>query len=140
MDEIVYTFEGPDDARSYLREIGLLWSVWVVGLVAILLTHGGILILSSIGVIVTLLTLARPLLARTEKLVPVNSREGNAAQAALRGGTTRDRVLRELAYGSEPVRAALDTAGLSQRWLIARHAVVAVTILGLVFVLFGSLS
>jgi hypothetical protein len=137
LDEIVYTFDGPQDARTYLRQVGLLWLVWVVGLAVILVTSGTPLILWSLGLMATLLLLARPLLARTESLVPVNARGGNAALSALRGGTTRDRVLRDLAYGSAPVRAALAAAGLSNRWLVARHVVVAVTILGLLYVLFG---
>ena len=137
MDEIAYTFDGPQDARTYLREVGLLWLVWVLGLGVILVTSGLPLILVSLGVLATVLLLARPLLSRSESLVPVNAREDKAALSALRGGTTRDRVLRELAYGSEPVRAALAAAGLSKRWLVARHVVVAATILGLVYVLFG---
>ncbi|MDX2342675.1 MAG: hypothetical protein QNL12_02505 [Acidimicrobiia bacterium] len=140
MNEIVYTFAGPHDARTYLRRVAILWSVWVVGLVVILLTHGVSLIFWSIGVLATIVLLARPLLTRAEALVPVNAREGNAALSALRGGTTRDRALRELAYGSEPVRAALDAAGLSRRWLFARHIVVAITLLGLVYVLFAPRS
>lgn len=136
LDEIEYTFVGPHDARTYLREVGVLWVVWVVGLFAILTTHGATLIIWSVGVVVALLFLARPLLTRTENLVPVNKREGSAAHVALRGGTTRDRVLRELAYGSRPVRAALDAAGLSRNWLVVRHFVIAATMLGLLSVLF----
>ncbi|MCP4305892.1 MAG: hypothetical protein GY926_08055 [bacterium] len=137
MEDIAYTFDGPEDARTYLRQVGLLWLVWVVGLTVVLVTSGPPLIWVSIGLIATLLLLARPLLTRSESLVPANAQEDNAAVSALRGGTTRDRVLRELAYGSKPVRAALASAGMSEKWLIARHFVVAATLLGLVYVLFG---
>jgi len=137
LNEIAYTFDGAQDARIYLREIGVLWSVWVIGMVVILLTHGGTLILWSVAVMVALMFLARPLLSRAEKLVPMNKREGNAADVVLRGGTTRDRALRDLAYGSEPMRVALVSAGFSERWLLTRHFVIAVTILGLVFAILG---
>lgn len=135
MNEIEYTFSGPDDARTYLREVARLWTVWVMGLVAVLLSHGLALVALSVGLIATLILLARPLLPRTEVLVPVNSKEGGAVESALRGGTTRDRVLRELAYGSAPVRAALETAGLSPRWIAARHLTIAITLLAFVVVI-----
>jgi hypothetical protein len=135
LDEIEYTFNGPDDARAYLREVGLLWSVWVLGLIAVLVTHGFALVLVAVGLLAILIRLARPLLPRTEGLVPVNTKEGGVLDSALRGGTTRDRVLRELAYGTTPIRAALDAAGLSPRWIGARHLVIAVTLFAFVGVL-----
>jgi hypothetical protein len=134
LDEIEYRFSDALDARAYLRDIGRLWAVWMVGLAVILLSHGTLLIVASISVLVGLIVLARPLLPRTEALVPVNKREGGAARAALRGGTTRDRVLRDLAYGDKPMRAALATAELNSWWVAARHGVVAATLLAFVFV------
>jgi hypothetical protein len=138
--EIEYTFSSRRDAREYLREVALLWVVWVVGLVVILLVQGTLLVVTSLVVLVALGVLARPLLPRTEALVPVNKREGGAARAALRGGTTRDRVLRDLAYGDAPVIAALAAAGLSSRWMATRHMVVAVTLIAFGFVVFDQLS
>lgn len=135
MEQVDYTFTGPEDARSYLREVARLWTVWVFGLTAVLFTHGMPLIFLSVALIATLILLARPLLPRTEALVPVNSREGGALDSALRGGTTRDRVLRELAYGTAPMEAALQVAGLSRRWLAARHIVIAATLLAFVYVI-----
>jgi len=135
VEQVEYTFAGPDDARTYLREVGRLWTVWVVGLVAVLLAHGLPLLFLSVGLIAVLILLARPLLPRTEALVPLNSREGGAVESALRGGTTRDRVLRELAYGTAPLEAALRMAGLSPKWVAARHVVVATTLLGFVYVI-----
>jgi hypothetical protein len=135
MTDIEYTFSSPDDARSYLREIGLLWSAWVVGLFLVLFTNGATLLIVAVVLFAALLMLARPLLPRTEQLVPENKREGGAVETALRGGTTRDRVLRELAYGVAPMAAALQTAGLSSRWVAARHIVIALTLLAFVYVL-----
>ncbi len=135
MSEIEYTFSSPDDARTYLREVGLLWGVWVVGLAAVLFTHGVAVLIVALVLFAALSILARPLLPRTEKLVPENKREGGAVETAFRGGTTRDRVLRDLAYGAAPMLAALQTAGLSPHWVIARHLVIALTLLALVYVL-----
>ena len=113
MSDVYYRFDGPADARMYLREVGTLWAVWLVGLVAVLLTHGAALFIVAAALLISLLVLARPLLSRTETLVPENRREGGKVETALRGGTTRDRVLRELAYGDAPMSAALQAAGLN---------------------------
>ena len=99
-----------------------------------MLTRGAVLIVVATLLFIALLVLARPLLPRTEELVPENKREGGALNAALRGGTTRDRVLRDLAYGVAPMSAALNVVGLSQRWVLVRHAVVAATLLAFVYV------
>jgi hypothetical protein len=135
MTEIEYTFDSPDDARSYLREVGLLWAAWVVGLFLVLFTRGFTVLIVAVALFTALLIFARPLLPRTERLVPENKREGGAIETAFRGGTTRDRVLRELAYGVAPMASALETAGLSPRWIVVRHIVIALTLLALVFVL-----
>jgi len=137
LTELNYTFAGAQDARLYLRQIGTLWAVWVVGLFGLLLTDALLLIIWAVVIIGTLLILARPIQARAEEIVPKNEVEGGAVDTALRGGTTRDRALRELAYGTHPLRVALVTAGYSPRWVMARHFVVAMTILGLVYTVFG---
>ncbi len=135
MSDIKYTFSGPDDARTYLREIGLLWSAWIVGLAAVVFTHGFTVLIVAAAMFAALTFLARPLLPRTEKLVPENKKEGGAIDTALRGGTTRDRVLRDLAYGAAPLEAALREAGLSPRWVAARQVMIVLTVLALVYVL-----
>lgn len=134
MSDVVYTFDGPADARSYLGEIGKLWTAWIVGLAAVMATDGVALLVIAVVLFGVLFYLSRPLLPRTEKLVPENKREGGAIEAALRGGTTRDRVLRELAYGVAPLEAALETAGLSPRWVAVRHLLIAVTVLAFIYV------
>jgi hypothetical protein len=137
LSDLIYTFDGPDDARLYLRQIGTLWAAWVVALVGLLIAHAFVLIVWGVVAVVGLLLLARPIQARAERVVPENQVEGGAVNTALRGGTTRDRALRELAYGTAPMRVALETAGLSQRWVVTRHLVVAVTLLGMAYVVFG---
>ena len=44
-------------------------------------------------------------------------------------------MLRELAYGVAPMEAALDTAAYSPRWIVARHLVIALTILAFIGVI-----
>ena len=137
MSDLIYTFDGPDDAGTYLRQIGTLWTAWVVGLGGLLVTNAAVLVVWAIVAFVGLLVLARPLQARAEGVVPENQVEGGVVNTALRGGTTRDRALRELAYGTTPMRVALRMVGASERWVIMRHLVVAITILGMVYVIFG---
>lgn len=139
MEDVVYTFDGVADARAYLREIAVLWGLWVAGLVAILVTHGVLLVVLAVALLISLLVGALPLFVRVEKLVPVNRREGGRLTSTLRGGTTRDRVLRELAYGDQPVREALAAAQFSPAWIAIRHLMVAATVIVFVFVVFGEL-
>ena len=100
-------------------------------------SHALVLVVWAIAILVTLVFVARPLQRRVERLVPENAVEGSKMNAALRGGTTRDRVLRDLFYGMVPLRTALHAAGLSQRWVVIRHLVVTLTLLALVYVVFG---
>ena len=139
MTELVYTFDSPDDARLYLREASTLWVVWIVGLAGLMVAHALLLIVWAVAVLVALVFVTRPLQRRAEEMVPENKLEGGKINTALRGGTTRDRALRDLFYGTAPVRAALETIGMSQRWIVIRHLVVALTLLALVYVVFNPL-
>ena len=137
MSESIYKFDGPDDARAYLREVSNVWVFWIVGLAGLMLTNAIVLIVWAVVVLVGLLFVTRPLQRRAEQLVPENKVEAGKVNTALRGATTRDRVLRELFYGTGPLRSALELAGISQRWVVVRHLVVALTLLALVYVVFG---
>ncbi len=137
MSDPIYTFNDPEDAWAYLREVSTVWVFWIVGLAGLLLTHAVVLIVWAVLVLVGLLFVTRPLQRRAEKLVPENKVEAGKVNTALRGGTTRDRVLRELFYGTGPLRNALDLTGLSRHWVVIRHLVVALTLLSLVYVVFG---
>jgi hypothetical protein len=117
--------------------VSTVWVVWVLGLVGLLMTHAVVLIVWAVVVIAMLVFVARPLQRRAEQLVPENKVEGGKVNVAMRGGTTRDRAIRDLFYGTEPLRAAFATAGMSERWVVLRHLVVALTILALVYVVFG---
>jgi len=140
MSESEYTFDGADDARTYLREVSTLWVVWLVALVGLMMTNAVLLVVWAIVVLVALVFLARPLQRRAEKMAPEYKIEGGKLDTALRGGTNRDRILRELFYGTAPLRSALDSAGINRRWVAMRHLVVAFTILALVYVVFSPMQ
>lgn len=137
MSDEAYTFNGAEDARVYLREVSTVWAVWVVGLAGLLATHAVVLIVWGVVVFVALYFAARPLQVRAETIVPENQVEDGKVNTVLRGGTTRDRVLRDLFYGTEPLQAALDEYGMSRRWVVVRHLVIALTFLALFYVVFG---
>lgn len=137
MTELVYKFDTPDEAWVYLREVSTLWVVWIIGLAGLMVTHAVLLIVWAVTVLVALYFAARPLQRRAEELVPENTVEGGKVNTALRGGTTRDRALRDYFYGTAPLEAALDAAGMSRRWVGVRHLMVALTLLSLLYVVFG---
>ncbi len=137
MDELTFTFDNADDAWLYLREVSRLWVVWIFGLAGLMVTNALLLIVWAVVVLISLYFAARPLQLRAEEMVPENKVEAGKVNTALRGGTTRDRALRELLYGTEPLRSALSLAGLSERWVIMRHLMVALTLLALIYVVFG---
>ena len=137
MTEPVYKFDTPEEAMVYLREVSTLWVVWIVALAGLMVTHAIVLIVWAVTVLVALYFATRPLQQRAEELVPENTVEGGKLNAALRGGTSRDRVLRDYLYGTAPLEAALSAAGVSRHWVVIRHLVVALTLLALVYVVFG---
>lgn len=140
MSETGYTFDGPDDARMYLREVSILWVVWIVALIGLMMTNAVLLVVWAVVVLVALVLLARPLQRRAERMAPEYKVEGGKLNTALRGGTNRDRILRELFYGTGPLIAALETAAMSRRWVAIRHLVVVLTIAALLYVIFSPMS
>ena len=114
MAELIYTFDSAEDARTYLSEVSRLWVVWIIALAGLLVTHAIVLIVWAVASLVALVIVARPLQRRAEEAVPENRVEGGKIDTALRGGTTRDRALRDYFYGTEPLRLALKTGGDEQ--------------------------
>lgn len=134
-------FTDPADARAYLEELGRLWVVWLVALVGLLVFDGVLLLLTALGLVVAWLVLARPLQRRTTRLV---GEEDDAADDGGQGATTRgrerDRILRELTLGKTPLPAALEKVGADPRWAYLRYVVVALTVLGFAYLVFGFLG
>lgn len=128
---IDYTFDDGDDARRYLGEVAALWGVWVVALVAITFSTGALRALSGIAGLVGIVLFTRPLRHRAAAIVP----DAEATtDVGFRGGP-RERVFRKLAYGSEPLGAAVRQAGASPVWYGLRIAMLALTVLGFLAVL-----
>lgn len=131
--DVEWAFEGPDDVASYLRQVATVWAVWLVGMAALMFVAHWVVIPVGIGVLGLLMLLARPLQARAVKLVPEDDAPEPGAGAFHK--TKRDRVLRELAFGEAPLRAA----GAGPIWIWTRRLVVGLTIAAFVFVLFDLL-
>ena len=132
--QVVYAFDGEDDARAYLKELGILWGSWLVALVLLVTVRElWLLLVVAVMAIGSLLFFARPLQRRAAKLVPTDR-----AVLGKRGtpvGTLRDRTLKALAYGDEPLRAATDIVGGQRAWLLGRQLLLAASVAALVWVL-----
>jgi hypothetical protein len=99
------------DAGKYLGEVGRLWVGWLAGLVALGLSRGGVAIVVGVSFLVVLFVLMNPLQNR----VAARFAGDEAAFKTARGQilSTRDRALRELAYGRAPFTEALAKRDLS---------------------------
>jgi hypothetical protein len=104
-----------------------------VGLAGLLITIPVLLIVWGVAVVIVLVALVRPLQRRAADLVPVDEAVAGARGLA-RGTTVRDRVVRDLTYGETPLRTALRVAGLSERWLLIRQGMFALTTVAMVYV------
>ena len=116
-------FTDAQDARTYLEEVGRLWSAWAIGLILLLSLGGGWRLLAGVVLIAIMVWLAIPIQRRAQSIVGPDA-----------GRHSREATLRELAYGEAPLRAALGMVGTSPAWLWVRRALVVATILGFVFV------
>ena len=74
MSELIYEFDDPDDARAYLREVGVLWVTWIVGLMGLMLTHAVVLVVWGVVVLVALYFAVRPLKRRAERFARIRPR------------------------------------------------------------------
>ncbi len=131
---LVFTFDDADDARTYLREVGVLWGSWLLALIGLVAVQEfWLLLVVAVVAIGSLLFFARPLQRRAARLVPVDR-----AVIGKRGrpvGTMRDRTLRALAYGDEPLRVATDLVGGRRWWLLGRQLLLALSGAALLWVL-----
>ena len=124
--ESEWGFADPQDAARYLQELLRLWVVWIAGLAVLMTNSGWILVVGGVAVIGLLLWFARPIQRRAEALVPTDSAYDKGS--LVRGkGTTRDRAIKALAYGEEPLEEAVDLTGQSGAWLFGRKGMIAIT-------------
>jgi hypothetical protein len=133
LNQLTYTFEGREDADKYLRELSLLWAAWLVGLSGLVFTNPLVLVVWAVGIVGVLVVLSKPIQRRAERLVPEDKAEGGKLDTLYRGGTHRDRAIRDLAYGIEPLRAALRATGRSERWILLRYLIIGATIFAFIY-------
>ena len=117
--DVEWHFEGPEDGAAYRAEVARLWAAWMIGMGALVFAESGLIWLAGIGVLVVVLLLARPLQARAARIVPEDDLP-ELKMSSPRRRSTRDRVLRELAFGEAPLRAS----GGGPSWIWARRIVV----------------
>lgn len=131
-DEIDYTFADRDDAVRYLRDLVRLWAAWVIALAGLASRNPIVLIVWGAVVLTVLIFMMRPMQRRAAELVP-EDRAVAATRGLARGTSLRDRAVHELAYGTEPLRAALRAVGMSERWLVMRQVMFALTLLAFIY-------
>lgn len=130
MEDVDFTFGDRADARRYLAEVGTLWAVWLLALFAVTFSSGGLRALAGVIGLVATVWRTMPLQNRAGALVTDEEARRNTG---FRGGK-RERTFRKLAYGIEPLRAAVPMAGASSVWYGLRIGTLGLTILGFVAV------
>ncbi len=139
MSESSWGFADGSDAHRYLSDVARLWLGWLAGLAALMFTQGWLVVAAGVVTVGALLFLARPLQIRAAALVPKDTLVGSRFNVVGRG-TERDKVLKALAYGREPLEEAVALSG-SYTWLPrARSLMIAATIVAFVFVLLTTFS
>ncbi|HEY5728061.1 MAG TPA: hypothetical protein VIV08_05565 [Acidimicrobiia bacterium] len=115
------------EARAYLGEVGRLWLGWMAGLAVLVLSTGWGVLIGGVAVMVLLVWLSRPLQARTDRLMAGGALVVDAPSPS-GWGSPRERTMRRLAYGAEPIAAAVELAGAGRWWLVARWVMIAATV------------
>ncbi len=137
MDGDTWGFSTAADARAYLGEVGRLWLGWLAGLAVLVLSTGWGVVIGGVAVMLLLVWLSRPLQARTDRLVTEGA-TGSGASAASGWGSDRERAMRRLAYGAEPLAAAVAVAGAGRWWLAARWLMLGVTVAAVLIVVWST--
>jgi hypothetical protein len=137
MDGDTWGLTSAAEARAYLGEVGRLWLGWLAGLAVLVLSTGWGVVIGGIAVMVLLVWLSRPLQARTDRLVADGVVGGDAPSSA-GWGSPRERTMRRLAYGAEPIAAAVELAGAGRWWLAARWVMIGATVAAVLVVLWSA--
>lgn len=127
-----WKWESADAARSYLRDLGRLWTVWALALGGMFTTRGTVLIVLSLGAFVVLVMLSLPVQKHVDSVTPPQDERSRLAK--LRGGNERDHASRQLLYALGPIRAAAEMTGGSGVWVWARHGIVGGTLAAFLWV------
>jgi hypothetical protein len=137
MDGDTWGLTSAAEARAYLGEVGRLWLGWLAGLAVLVLSTGWGVLIGGIAVMALLVWLSRPLQARTDRLV-ADGVVGGGAPSAAGWGSPRERAMRRLAYGAEPIAAAVELAGAGRWWLAARWVMIGATVAAVLVVLWAA--
>lgn len=129
-----WDFADEADAARYLGEVRRLWTGWLLGLAALMFAQGWWIVVSGVLTLAVLLYLARPLQMRAAAIVPEDTLVGSKYNVVGKG-TARDRVLKQLAYGRDPLEAAAARAGRGGWLAHVRPVVIGLTVLAFFYVL-----
>lgn len=120
------------DARRYLAEVGRLWLIWLVGLGALALGRGLIVLVIGVGLLVVMFMMMSPLQDRVQARFGDGS---SARETALRRTlSARDSALRQLTYGTRPFAEAVEKAGLPRALNLVPWLVIVATLVVAAFV------
>lgn len=131
MPDQEWSFDGPDDAAAYRRDLGRLWVLWLGALAALMFAQGWLVFVAGAVALVGVIIVARPLQARAAAIVPDDEVPDPTVTAAFQR-SRRDRVLRELAYGEAPLVAS----GAGPAWIWGRRVMVGLTFAAFAIVLY----
>ncbi len=119
-------FDDAADARKYVAEVGRLWFVWLVGLVALLRTGGGLAFAVGAALLVAMFILMQPLQQRVQDRFESDSDGRNVPPRQTL--SSRDRALRELTYGRGAFAEAVAQAGWWRALIVVPWLVIGVTL------------
>ena len=128
-EHIEYTFADQADARSYLTDVTRLWIAWLIALALLMTTNGLVLVVVGFAVVAGWVILGRPIQRRAEAMVPDDPVPDETPAEAAQRRRVRDRVVKQLTFGAEPLEAALEAAGLDRRIAWLRWVMIAATVL-----------
>ena len=103
-------FDDEADAKRYLGEVGRLWTVWLLGLGALVFSRGLTAGVVGLVLLVAMFILMSPLQNRVHDRYRDDEESHQVAKR--QSLSARDRALRQLTYGRAPFGEAVDKRGL----------------------------
>ena len=101
-------FADAADAKKYVGEVGRLWVVWLLGLIALLRSTGGLAFAVAGALLVAMFILMQPLQHRVHELFEDDSDGRHVPPRQTL--SSRDKALRELTYGRGAFAEAISKA------------------------------